>query len=54
MVTFKDFPGSPVAKIPPSNAGGLGSIPAQTRVLPVVGCSQKLKINKIKWLLLVM
>ena len=28
-ISFRDFPGSPVVKSSPSNAGGAGSIPGQ-------------------------
>ena len=29
---YRGFPGSPVVKALPSNAGGVGSIPDQTRI----------------------
>ena len=39
-----DFPGGPVVKNPPSNAGGTGSIPDQgTKIPHVVRCIQKIK-----------
>ena len=31
---FRDFPGSPVVKTSPSNAGGAGSIPGQGTKIP--------------------
>ena len=40
----RDFPGSPVVKTLPSNAGGVGSIPGQgTKIPHAMGCGQKLK-----------
>ena len=47
---FREFPGGPVVKTPPSNAGLVGSIPGQgTKVLlhPARG-GQKLKKKKKK------
>ena len=39
---FWDYPGGPVVKTPPSNAGGVGSIPGQgTKVPHAAGCGQK-------------
>ena len=45
-----DFPGGPVVKIPPSNAGDSGSIPGPgTEVPHEAGCGQKfLKKEKKK------
>ena len=41
---FTDFPGGPVVKTPPSNAGGAGSIPGQRAKVPhALRCSQKFK-----------
>ena len=41
---IQDFPGSPVVKTLPSNAGDVGSIPGQgTKVLHAMGCSKKKK-----------
>ena len=38
MHTFRDFPGGPVVKNPPPNAGDAGSIPGQgTRIPHAVG-----------------
>ena len=43
----RDFPGGPVVKTLPSNAGGVGSIPGWgTKIPHAVGCSQKLKKKK--------
>ena len=41
-LTAGDIPGGPVVKTPPSNAGGVGSIPGRgTKVIHVVKCSQE-------------
>ena len=43
----RDFPGGPVVKTQPSNAGVVGSIPGQgTEISHAARCGQKLKINK--------
>ena len=34
LKTIRDFPGGPVVKISPSNAGGAGSIPGQGAMIP--------------------
>ena len=34
VVSFRDFPGGPVVKNPPSNAGDTGSIPGQGTKIP--------------------
>ena len=33
-MTYRDFPGGPVVKNPPSNAGDTGSIPGQRTKIP--------------------
>ena len=39
---FQDFPGGPVVKTLPSNAGGVGAIPGQgTKIPHAVECSKK-------------
>ena len=44
-----DFPGGPVVKTLPSNAGGMGPIPGWgTKIPHAVGCGQKLKKKKKK------
>ena len=44
---FQDFPGGPVVKTQPSNAGVVDSIPGQgTEISNAARCGQKLKINK--------
>ena len=43
----RDFPGDPVIKTLPSNAGGVGLIPGQGTKIPyAVWCSQNRKIKK--------
>ena len=40
-ISCKDFPGGPVVKNPPSNAGGAGSIPGRGTEIPhVAWCGQ--------------
>ena len=34
VIILRDFPGGPVVKNPPSNAGGPGSIPGQGTKIP--------------------
>ena len=34
MIPFRDFPGGPVVKNPPSNAGDVGSIPGRGTKIP--------------------
>ena len=43
---FRDFPGSPVVKTSPSNAGGAGSIPGRGAEIPHASCP---KNQNIKW-----
>ena len=47
---MQDFSGGPVVEIPPSNVGGVGSIPGQGEKIPhAAGCSQTLnKSVKLK------
>ena len=50
IIWDQDFPGGPVVKTPPSNAGCVGSIPGQGTKIPqhALGCDQKLKKKKKK------
>ena len=44
----RGFPGRPVVKTPPSNAGSMRSIPPLEAKAPhAMGCSQKLKKKKM-------
>ena len=45
---MREFPGGPVVKSPPSNAGNMGSVPSQgTKILQPRGMAKKIK-NKAK------
>ena len=45
---FRDLPDCSVVKMPPSNAGGAGSIPGQGTNIPHASSSQKFKKKKKK------
>ena len=41
-----DFPGGPVVKTPPSNAGGTGSVPCQGAKIPHASWAKTKTLNK--------
>ena len=44
--TMGDFPGSPVVKTSPSNAGGMGLIPGQGAKIPHASCPKNQNIKQ--------
>ena len=45
-MTKRDFPGGPVVKTSPSNAGGVGSNPGQGAEIPHASQTKKTKTNQ--------
>ena len=45
---FQDFPGGPVVKTPPSNAGGANLIPGQGTKIPYAARYDKKKKKKVQ------